>query len=60
MSTNLTDEMLPLVPRSTASAPRSGVESRTAHVTEVLRQNGVSLAALIGITAIVVYLFVRT
>lgn len=60
MSTNLTDEMLPLIPRPTSSVPRTPIECRRSNAAELLRQNAVSLVALVAITAIVVYLIVRT
>lgn len=60
MSTNLTDEMLPLIPRPTSSASRTPVESGPLNAAELLRQNAVSLVALVAITAVVVYLIFRT
>lgn len=59
MSTNLSDQMLPLIPRHPASAPRIPVEPHPSNAAELLRQNAVSLLAFIAITAIVVYLVVR-
>lgn len=60
MSTNLTDEMLPLIPRHAVFARSAPTESRSSSDADLVRQNVVSLMALVAIAAIVVYLVSRT
>jgi hypothetical protein len=60
MSTNLTDEMLPLNPRHAVFARQSPTESNSSSGADLVRQNVVSLAAFVAIAAIVVYLVSRT
>jgi hypothetical protein len=59
MSTNLTDEMLPLVHRHAVFARRTAIESSSSSGADLVRQNVVSLAAFVAIAAIVVYLVSR-
>ncbi len=60
MSTNLTDEMLPLMPRHAVFAERTPIESNSSSGADLVRQNVVSLTAFVAIASIVVYLVSRT